>query len=402
MRFLHSSSLTVFTRLLSMGLTGLTTIIIARTLGPSGQGIIAAIIAFITLAIQFGSLGLYSSNIYFVSKNKNLFKKAAGNSLTIGILLGSGLLLLVLLSTKISPQIYGNLSHWYLLIYAIAIPFILISQLFSGLLLAIDKIKEYNAINLTRSLFTIFGVSLLLLILKKGILEIIFLSVSIEIFISFLYLLIAYSYKKFKLTFAKTFFIKMMKYGLKFYLAAQLAYLVYNFDIFMVNYFLGANLTGIYSISAKMANSLLLIPGTIATIFFPKASALGEKKARLFTNKVLLGILMIMFSGCLFSYFLAKPVMLLLFGSAYLDSIFPFQILIPGIFFISLEIILMTYFASRGMPLFAILAPLLGLMVNIILNIKFIPLYGINGAALSSTIAYAFMFFMLFCYYLKR
>jgi O-antigen/teichoic acid export membrane protein len=398
MKFLHSASLTVFTRILALGLTGLATILIARILGPFEQGIFSGIRAFLVIVIIFGSLGLYASNIYFVSKDKKLLKKAAGNSLLIATFLGTLLFLGIFISTIFLPQVYGNIPLNYLLIFSLTIPFILLSSFFSGLLLAVNKIKEYNLFIFIRALSIFLGVLILLFLLKKSIKEIILFLVVVEVLISWLFFFIIYRYKKFSFSFDRDFFLKMMRYGVKFYLASNLIYLVLRFDLVIVNYFLGSYSTGIYSISAKISEALFLIPSTVALIFFPKVSSLKEK-ARPFANKVLLGVSGVMLLACLLSLLLAKPFILFLFGEAYFDSILPFQILIPGIFFLSLGAILMTYFASRGMPLLAIFTPFLGLMVNIILNLYLIPLYGINGAAISSSLTYTLMFSMLFWYY---
>jgi O-antigen/teichoic acid export membrane protein len=99
---------------------------------------------------------------------------------------------------------------------------------------------------------------------------------------------------------------------------------------------------------------------------------------------------------------IAEPTILFLFGSQYQGAILPLKILIPGIFFIAIETILMNYFASKDMPAFAVYTPIIGLAANILMNMYTIPAYGIEGAAAASTIAYALMFLMLAVYYHEK
>ena len=72
------------------------------------------------------------------------------------------------------------------------------------------------------------------------------------------------------------------------------------------------------------------------------------------------------------------------------------------LFFISLETILMNYYAAKTMPAFAVVTPIIGLTLNIVLNIVFIPVYGITGAAVSSLFSYGLMFILLLGYYLRE
>jgi O-antigen/teichoic acid export membrane protein len=137
-----------------------------------------------------------------------------------------------------------------------------------------------------------------------------------------------------------------------------------------------------------------LVPETIALIFFPRATALKEK-AKPFANKVLLAIGVLMVFMCGILYFTAEPILLTLFGSQYAGSVMPFIILIPGIYFISLEVLLMNYFAAKQMPLYVVFTPLVGLLVNVVLNVMWLPKYGINAAAWTSVISYTLMFLLL-------
>src|SRR5436190_1021101 len=77
------------TRILMTVLGLATSVIIARLLGPQGRGYFATIAAISGIGIQFGNLGLHSSNTYYVSKDKSVLPAMLGNTLLVSLGAGS-------------------------------------------------------------------------------------------------------------------------------------------------------------------------------------------------------------------------------------------------------------------------------------------------------------------------
>jgi len=71
-------------------------IILARVLGPVGKGIYSLILFIPGLMMIFGSLGIESSNVYFVGRKKYETKEVVANSLTVSCV--SGALLIFIFS----------------------------------------------------------------------------------------------------------------------------------------------------------------------------------------------------------------------------------------------------------------------------------------------------------------
>jgi O-antigen/teichoic acid export membrane protein len=192
----------------------------------------------------------------------------------------------------------------------------------------------------------------------------------------------------------------MISYGFRSYLATLFAYLVIRSDLLLVTALLGTTETGIYSVAAFAVDALYLFSATTGSIFFPIATAQPAQRD-LLTAKIvrILGLIMVgilLLGGLVGWYFIP-----LLYGEAYAGAVAPTLILLPGIFFLSLETIFMNNFAGRGLPVQAILVIVAGFFVNLILNLLFIPLFGINGAAIASTIAYGSMFIGALIYFMR-
>jgi len=78
-----------------------------------------------------------------------------------------------------------------------------------------------------------------------------------------------------------------------------------------------------------------------------------------------------------------------LYGKAFIGAVLPLSILLPGVAFYGMAHITSAYFNGHiGKPIINTGLAAISLIINIVLNIILIPKIGVNGAALSSTIAY--------------
>jgi hypothetical protein len=77
------------------------------------------------LAFNLGHLGIGNANVYIISKDPSLAKKALFNSLLEGLILGLLFTSLFFLIAKIYPAIlYGKLNSYYIYLALLSIPFI--------------------------------------------------------------------------------------------------------------------------------------------------------------------------------------------------------------------------------------------------------------------------------------
>jgi O-antigen/teichoic acid export membrane protein len=92
----------------------------------------------------------------------------------------------------------------------------------------------------------------------------------------------------------------------------------------------------------------------------------------------------------------------LVYGSQYIPSILPLNLLIPGILALSLTKPAAVFVAYQfGLSKVNLQAAALGLLLNLVLNLFLIPRYGILGAALASTISYLSVFLFMIRYFVR-
>jgi O-antigen/teichoic acid export membrane protein len=92
------------------------------------------------------------------------------------------------------------------------------------------------------------------------------------------------------------------------------------------------------------------------------------------------------------------PAILLLYGREYAGSIVPFLIMLPGVAALGGASVLASDLLTRKKPKYGLSMGYILLAFNVAFNIALIPLMGISGSALASTISYvaALVLWMIF------
>jgi len=387
-----NSAITFSSQIVIFAVGIVTSIILARILGPTGKGVFALIILIPTVMLKLGSLGIEAANVYFTGSKKYNVKDIVSNSLVSAVFIG--LILIVLFFGVSRLNVFqtflksNQIKPLYLWLVILVVPFSLLLGFFRSIFLGKEKIIKYNKINILQTVFYLIALIIFLLIFKQGvfgaIVSYILTTVSITLFVIFLIkkiIEIKFSLNKFLLK-------DQIKYGLKAYFGNLMQFLNYRLDMFLVAIFLAPAAVGLYSIAVGIAEKIWMLPGAIATVLFPRISSLNDREANNLTPKIARHTFLIIFILSLTLAIFAKPLIKILFGSAFLPSVMPLLILLPGIIALGGAKTLTADLAGRGKPQFGTYASFISLAVNIPLNLYLIPKWGISGAAFASSVAY--------------
>ncbi|MBI4473811.1 MAG: flippase [Acidobacteria bacterium] len=389
---------TFMTRIGLIGIGLVTSIIVARILGPEGRGRYAVAAAVSSLIIQFGNLGLPTSNTYSVSRDGKLLPALLGNALAVSFLLGGFCALSAGMALFVFPNLVA-ISGSLLILALIGVPFGLGQTLAQNLLIGIQDIRTYNKIELATA---VFGAALLGILIVTGVVtvESVFLVGILGVLLAFLWtfrrlyrLLDAPVCVSFPL------FRQNLRYGFKVYLAAFFAFSLLRIDLLMVQRMRGAAEAGQYAISSSMADMLYLLPSVIGTVLFPKLSATSDSLMRWkMTRQVMFVIAGVMSVASGAALFFSTPLIRLMWGPAFLPAAMPFIILSVAMIFYGSNNALSNYLASEGLPWFAVYVWIIALVMNVGANFLLIPSYGITGAAAASLLGYVLVFVCQYAY----
>ncbi|MBU8870473.1 MAG: polysaccharide biosynthesis C-terminal domain-containing protein [Gemmatimonadales bacterium] len=180
-----------------------------------------------------------------------------------------------------------------------------------------------------------------------------------------------------------------MRHGWVGQISAVAYFLLLRLDQGLLEYFRGAAEVGIYSLAVYMGEMLWLLPGALTPILVHTSatSATDPDRDRTALRAVQLGIL-ITFAVAVPLYLLAEPLLGFLAGGQYQASGAALKALLPGIVVFAPGAVLAGDFIGRGKPHWNTQASVLTVVVNIAVGLWFIPRYGAVGAAYASSIAY--------------
>ena len=217
-----NSAITFSSQIFSFVLGFISSIILARALGPQTLGIYTLIILIPTIMLQFGSLGIGTANIYFTGKKKYKIEDIVSNSLIAAICLGAILILAIWSISHL--DIFQNflksnqVKPLYLWLIVFTVPFSLLSNFLLNIFLGREEIVKYNKINIFQTTFQLLAFSIFLLILKKGIFGAMISYVLIVIVPSLLVYFLITKITTIKFILNKKLFKKSISYGLRVYL----------------------------------------------------------------------------------------------------------------------------------------------------------------------------------------
>lgn len=379
-----------------------TAAIIARTLGPAGNGQYSVALLMPTFLVTFLNLGVSPANVYYVGRHSITPRVAFKASIEIWMILvvfglGAGAFSIVFYG----DQWFPNVSHTVLWIALISFPLGLLQGYLSSLLQAVQDFRRYNLVTITSPaimlilvyLFLRFGVNVAAVISAFLSVQFIQLAITYLLIRSIITVETNYDADANSQAYTKL----AIQYGYKAHLSNILTFINYRVDIFLVNLLINPSATGVYVIAVAMSEKLWLLSNAVSTVLLPRLSELhaDEASRRQLTPLIarwIFGITILTGIGlALISSYLIQVI----FGKAYLGALMPLLLLLPGIVLATVTKVLANDIAARGRPELNMYTSAIVVLVNILCNLLFIPQLGLSGAALATTIAYFMQFVFL-------
>jgi O-antigen/teichoic acid export membrane protein len=377
--------------LIAIGLA--TSVTVARVLGPQGRGLYAVAIALGMTGVQFANLGLHASNTFYVARDRALLPTLIGNSLAVGLGFGSTIAIACWTVFHFVPRI-APVQGTLLILGLASIPLSLTYLLLENLLVGIQEVRAYNKLEVLNRVLalTLIGAVILAHRVSPSPVVVANMIAAVVVIVSSYTLLMRFSRLRPRLDAGLLW--SHFRIGIKAYLIALFGFLLLRIDLLMVKSYLGAEQAGYYSIASSMADYMLMLPAIIGFILFPRLSAVKDPVEKLAQAKrAAIGTALALIPVLGISAIAAKPIVMLLFGKAFVPAVRPFLWLVPGIFAMGVETALVQYLNSMGYPRVIVLLWFCSALLNIALNVYAIPHFGIAGASIVSTISYSLVFF---------
>jgi len=385
---------TLATRLLMIVNSVVASVIVARWLGTQGVGQLAVINVAVTTIVQLGSFGLPSSNTYFIAKDPAQFRAATINSVLFAVLSGSLLAIFLSMLASFRPGWFGFVSPGLIHIAAISIPFQLLTLIGLNILLAVGKIREFNLLDLLGQSFVLVNALVILVVIRGDLAGLVKLntatSIAVGLFVTGLLIKTGKKLLESQWRVDVALLRRMITYGLKFHISVLAGAIIFRADLLVVNHFRGAAEAGVYSVATQFSLLLMLLPSVIATLLFPRVTA--EQDARGETTSLVTRYTALIMLVCCLATVPVSFLLPLVYGRAFTDATVLLLILLPGVYLVGLESVLVQHFNALGLPRRIPVYWLVTLVINLGLVFGLVPRLGARGAAIASTLSYALIF----------
>jgi O-antigen/teichoic acid export membrane protein len=367
-------------------------------LGAAGYGLYSSIIVVPIIVIGFTQLGIRRATMYHLA-SKKLPEDHIVSAVFILLLLTSfltilisGLVFLFSESRKADPLL--------LTLIMITIPFVLCNVFAGGIFLGKQEILRANILNAGPTVINLIFVIFFVLVLRlsvRGAFLALFLGNLCMFF--FVFSVIRKSYNitwKYHEGIMKS----MIRLGVVFAFSMFIMQLNYRVDIILLKKYSTLEQIGLYSVAVQIAEQLWHVPYAIETIVLTRSAAATDTQA---SNRTVASIMRVSFLISIFLsgvvYLVAPYLIPLFFGKDFTKSVPMVRGILPGVLLLVVFRILNSRLAGMGKPQVAIYTFIPALIINLILNIIWIPHHGGMGAVWATNASYgAGCIFFLFAY----
>ena len=403
-RFSVATSITAITRLINLSTGVLISVVLARVLGPEGRGIYALVMLLPSLIVIFSSLGIEAATVYYVARKKFYIQEVLGNNVLLSISIGSiGVIIGLIIIVFFREQIFPRVDSVYLFISLLFIPLQIFSLYIKYILLGLQHIVKFNIIQIIQSIFFAGMIIFLLLVLKLSVIGAIIASLSTWLVVDVITFYLTYStVNGINLKLNLLYISHVIKYGFQAYLSNILGFLNYRLDVFLVSSFLDPKEVGFYTVGVGLAEQLWMFSQVASVILFPRVAAETENtRQKNFTPLVARTVLWVTTGGTLVLALFSQEIIKILYSESFLPVVGALRALLAGVVMLSVSRILASDIAGRGRPALNAYRGLVTVFTNVVLNLLWIPRYGIVGSAWASTVAYTVSFIgalFMYCY----
>lgn len=398
--FLNNSLYSVLNKITNIALSFITVVIIARVLGPEGQGKYSLLLQTAKTAFIIFSFGFPLAMTFYQERNL----KRLGSFLKTHFIVSVFFITLSL----ILLNFFISMSHSYLFeqidLQAFLFVYIAVCGLFmcEFLYSYFASNQNFRVRNLIKIVQPVLLFIFIILYLSQNDLSLLntIKSYAASLIFSFLFGLY-YLYKDRVLKdllisrFSFSFINQSYVYAFKNHVGRVAEFLIYRVDIYIISYFMSNASIGLYAIAVNIVERLWMISESVSMVLFSKLTATKEEsKKDEFSIYTLKMNFLMSFTGGIVILLTIKIFLTVFFGDKYEGSYIFVLILLPGVVLHSVTMMMKKILEARGNPGRNAIASVTCLIMNVILNFILIPQIGLVGAAVATSITYILYFFI--------
>ena len=384
------AAITVAARFATVGLAFVTSVLVARLLGPEGQGMYAVTMTFAMTVVQLSILGMHSSNTYLLARDRSQFASLLGNSVWLSLAVGGVAAVLGLAIIHLLGWL-GAIGLWCWLLAAATVPPRLFSLLGGSLLVGLQRIRAFNRMQLLLYLSLLIGIAAVGCFWADvaGVLA----ATALAWWFAGSILMRNLSRRMTgdRIRFDVAALKRGWRYAAKAHLACLFGFLLLRVHIFLLEHLTDSATVGYFSIANQAWEMAAIIPTSIALVLFPRLAADRQGSWQRMRGS-LAAVLVYVIGLVVATLLLSRPAIVLVFGADYAPSAEIVLYLLPGMALYGVSVIFSQYLAAQGMPKSLVVSWAIALTISIVLGLLLIPRFQGTGSAIAVSATYLCQF----------
>jgi len=378
---------TLASQLVQSGASITTGVLIARSLGPAGQGQYAALAAGVAVGSAFASIGQFQGNVLAAADRESQPRVLLLRALIHGLAVGVATMATLPLWTRFPRLAGGSLSMWFALVLSAET----IALMIRGINLGQHHVTAWNIATLTQRFVYLGGVGALVLT-RHARLEPVFVSWALatlsSVAVSGAWIWLRSATTTLSLHRLWEGWGARMIVATRAFVTLGFTLLLIRCDLWMLGPMLGVETVGQMSIAISLGEWLWYIPSILGNLLFAvvAADAVGRS-----TQQISLGaraVTSILVPAALVLCVAGPKLVVGLYGKSYQPAGTLFVLLLPGMTALGMHLVIDAYFAGKGFPSISIWSAIAALTAKVGLNLIVVPSFGARGAAIVTSLVY--------------
>jgi O-antigen/teichoic acid export membrane protein len=382
-----SVSRVLVTQVVDYGLRFITSVLIARALGPNDKGILTFATVVVGWLTMFGNFSLADATVYLVGRRTfDMAQALAGNLV---FCLGAGLLYVAVawagVGSGLIPWPTPQVEVFLLLVWSV--PLGLLLGNLTAILQGAQEFRGYAGLVILRSATLLAAVAAAVAWAPQKLWGIAAATVGAALFCAAVLGWFVWRVSGRRLRWTGDFLRQGFRYGVRGHVSVILQNIILRFDQFVLGATLAPVHLGLYSVAVSLSELPRMLPDAVGVVLFPKVAD-DPARAGANTARACRVTLVLMVVAALGLVAVAPVFIRLVYGAAFGPAFDALVWLAPSIVFLSLTKILTKYLYGVGRPHWVVLSTGASAVVTVVLIFPMVQAWGMVGAAVTSTVAY--------------
>jgi O-antigen/teichoic acid export membrane protein/O-antigen ligase len=386
--FARSLAFNIGGRAAGMVMSFVSSVLLARLLGPTNRGLLGVELSASTVAIGILALGQPLAVTYHASRKDANHRAILGNTVLHALALSA---VLIPLSAIFFKQIANLIGHGHggatWILATALVPLTFLDWTVSNQLLGMLRFGYYNALKLFASTASTIAIVLFLSVLSWGVTGGL-LATGLASVISIAGSVSQISGRE-RPTVDRPLFRQMFSYGTRVQVGVVFTMVNYRLDVLIMQFYRSLAQVGYYVVAQTIAELVITVAQAFQASLLPLVSHFeGSDRQRSVTTSSIRHYGILAATAAIVNAGFGSVVIYVLYGHAFAPAVAPMLVLLPGVWFLGMGFVVQSDLGGRGRP--GVSSTLAGMaaLITVVLDVVLIPPLGVMGGAIASVCAY--------------